>query len=105
MIEVSTAPMPTASTPTAWPWATESYNGSGAPSGGDPEADDRFNPEYQFDITQAYIDVNVPMGNGLIIRTGKFVSLMGYETIDPRGNPFYSHSYLFSAPTSVVGDV
>jgi hypothetical protein len=58
--------------------------------------DDRFNPQYQFDIVQAFIDVNVPIGNGLKLRAGKFVSLMGYETIDPRNNPFYSHSYIFS---------
>jgi len=77
----------------------ESYQGSGGSNqiNTGKNADDRFNPQYQFDLTQAYIDVNVPVGNGLIIRTGKFVTLMGYETLDPRGNPFYSHSYLFSA--------
>jgi len=67
--------------------------------GGEEESspDDRFNPQYQFDPTQFYLDVNVPVGNGLKVRAGKFVTLMGYETIDPRNNPFYSHSYAFSA--------
>jgi hypothetical protein len=67
--------------------------------GGERESspDDRYNPEYQFDPTQFYIDVNVPVGNGLKLRAGKFVTLLGNETIDPRGNPFYSHSWAFNA--------
>jgi len=76
------------------------YNGSDAtddnnPS--DPLAVANLHPIMQFDIPQAYVDVNLPVGNGLKIRTGKFVTLLGYETIDPRSNPFYSHSYLFNA--------
>ncbi len=61
----------------------------------------------QFEIPQAYVDVNVPVGNGLKVRVGKFVTLLGTETIDPRGNAFYSHSYLFSlipfTQTGVMG--
>ena len=64
---------------------------------GNSGTEDRYHPQYQFDITQAYVDINIPVGNGLVIRAGKFVALAGYETIDPRPNPFYSHSYLFSA--------
>lgn len=63
-----------------------------------------LHPIQQFDIPQAYVDVNLPVGNGLKFRVGKFVTLLGYETIDPRTNPFYSHSYLFSAvPFTHVG--
>jgi hypothetical protein len=51
-------------------------------------------PENQFDLTQAYVDVY--LGNGLNIRAGKFVTLLGQEVINPNGNMFYSHSYLFS---------
>src|ERR1035437_3108251 len=65
--------------------------------GGTPGADDRFNPLYQFDITQAYIDVSVPVGNGLIIRAGKFYGLLGYESNVGRSTPFYSRSSLFNA--------
>jgi hypothetical protein len=75
------------------------FNGND-PSDNNSPADivpDKYRADYQFDITQAYIDVNVPVGNGLKIRSGKFVTLLGYETIDPRSNPFYSHSWLFSA--------
>jgi hypothetical protein len=51
----------------------------------------------QFEIPQAYVDVNAPIGpKGLKFRVGKFATLLGTETIDPRGNPFYTHSYLFN---------
>ena len=76
------------------------YNGSDATDNNtpfDPLAVANLNPIMQFDIPQAYVDVNLPVGNGLKFRMGKFVTLLGYETIDPRPNPFYSHSYLFSA--------
>jgi hypothetical protein len=52
-------------------------------------------PDNQFDLNQAYIDINVPVGKGLRVRAGKFVTLLGYEVINPTGNPLYSHSYLF----------
>jgi hypothetical protein len=52
-------------------------------------------PENQFDPTQFYVDVFLPVGNGLNIRAGKFVTLLGQEVINPTGNAFYSHSYLF----------
>ena len=52
-------------------------------------------PENQFDPTQFYIDLFLPVGNGLNIRAGKFVTLLGAEVINPTGNLLYSHSYLF----------
>jgi len=55
-----------------------------------------LSPQYQFDLVQAYVDVNAPIGNGLNFRLGKFVTPMGFETINPTTNPFYSHSYLFN---------
>lgn len=74
---------------------------------GNSTAEDRFHPQYQFDIVQAYIDVNVPVGNGLKVRAGRFVTFASYETINPTTNPFYSHSYLFSlvpfTHTGIVG--
>jgi len=56
-------------------------------------AGDRYHPKYQFDIVQAYVDVAVGM-KGLKFRAGKFVTLMGYESLNPNLNPFYSHSYI-----------
>jgi hypothetical protein len=49
-----------------------------------------------FDFTQAYVDINVPVGNGLKIRAGHFYAVLGYEVIDPRSNPFYSHSEIWN---------
>jgi hypothetical protein len=56
---------------------------------------DDANRNEEFDLVQAYADLAVPVGNGLLIRAGKFVTHMGYETINPTTNPLYSHSYLF----------
>ena len=53
-------------------------------------------PENQADIVQAYLDVSIPVGTGLRIRAGKIVTYLGYEVINPTGNPFYSHSFLFT---------
>lgn len=52
-------------------------------------------PDEQFDPVQFYLQANLPVGNGLIVTFGKFVTLLGYETINPTTNPLYSHSYSF----------
>jgi hypothetical protein len=52
-------------------------------------------PDNQFDLTQAYVDIAVPIGTGLKVRVGKFVTPIGWEVIDPAGNALYSHSFLF----------
>jgi hypothetical protein len=52
-----------------------------------------LSPENQVDLIQVYVDVG--LGNGWLIRAGKMVTHMGYETINPTTNPFYSHTYLF----------
>jgi hypothetical protein len=69
----------------------------------------RTDPENQFDINQAYIDVALPVGTGLRIRAGKFVTLLGEEVINPTGNALYSHSYLFGfaipfTQTGIMGE-
>ena len=60
-----------------------------------PVADDADSPDNQIDLHQLYIDLAIPVGNGLRLRAGKFVALHGYEVINPTGNFFFSHSYLF----------
>ncbi|HEV8605980.1 MAG TPA: outer membrane beta-barrel protein [Tepidisphaeraceae bacterium] len=55
-------------------------------------------PENQWDLTQAYVDVVVPVGTGLRLRMGKFVNFVGYETINPTTGgivDFYSRSLIF----------
>ena len=69
----------------------------------------RTSPENQFDVEQAFVDVALPVGSGLRLRAGKFVTLLGYETINPTTNPFYSHTYLFGfaipfTHTGVMGE-
>ena len=60
------------------------------------------NPKNQVDLTQAYLDVNLPIGTGLRIRAGKFVNFVGYETVEPTVDPtnsgvvdFYSRGLIF----------
>ena len=50
-------------------------------------------PDNFWDLNQAYLDVG--LGSGWKVRAGKFNSPIGYETIDPTGNDFYSHTFLF----------
>jgi Putative beta-barrel porin-2, OmpL-like. bbp2 len=53
----------------------------------------------QADIPEAWIILHLPVPNssgGLDVKAGKFVTLEGAETIDPRTNVFYSHSYIFN---------
>jgi len=48
-----------------------------------------------FDLTQAYINILAPIGNGLNIYAGKFVTLAGFEVIEAKGNPNITRSFLF----------
>ena len=53
----------------------------------------------QADVVEAWILFHLPIPNtagGLDLKAGKFVTLEGAETIDPRTNVFYSHSYIFN---------
>ena len=53
---------------------------------------------YQPDVVEAYINLHFPVltSGGVDLKVGKFVTLEGAETIDPRSNVFYSHSYIFN---------
>jgi hypothetical protein len=53
-------------------------------------------PDDDIDLEQAYLLVSAPLGTGLEFQIGKFDTLLGYEVINPSGNNFYTHSYLFS---------
>jgi len=56
-------------------------------------------PENQIDILQANVSFNVPVGNGMMVKAGKFVTPWGVESVDPTKNVLYSHSYIFSLAT------
>ena len=62
-------------------------------------------PQYQFDLNQLYFDLAIPVGNGLRVRGGKIVTLLGTETISPTTNALFTHSYLFNyaAPITHTG--
>ncbi len=47
-------------------------------------------------LQQAYLTGVVPIGNGLTVDAGKFVTHMGYEVIESKDNWNYSRSFLFS---------
>ena len=50
----------------------------------------------QPDLSEAYLNLHFPVVSGLDLKLGKFVTLEGMETIDPRTNFFYSHTYIFN---------
>jgi hypothetical protein len=53
---------------------------------------------YQADVVEVYLSLHLPVltEGGVDVKLGKFVTLEGAETIDPRANPFYSHTYMFN---------
>ena len=53
----------------------------------------------QFDPVQFYADITLPVLNGVRLRVGKFVNLVGYESINPTADfiGFYSRSYVFGS--------
>jgi hypothetical protein len=59
--------------------------------------DNTMNETIEPDIVEAYLALHFPIlsEGGVDLKLGKFVTLEGNETIDPRANFFYSHTYLF----------
>ena len=59
--------------------------------------DNTMNETIEPDIVEAYLAFHFPIlsEGGVDLKLGKFVTLEGNETIDPRANFFYSHTYLF----------
>ncbi len=56
-------------------------------------------PYYQPDLTEAFVDLAAPVGNGLRVRAGKFATIMGYESCDPVHNQaiqFFSRSFILT---------
>ncbi len=47
-------------------------------------------------LMQGYVSLVVPVGAGLTVDAGKFVTHMGYETISAKDNFNYSRSFLFA---------
>lgn len=71
------------------------------------DGDDAFpfrNTE-KFDVKDAYVSYMFPVGSGLTVKAGKFVTLLGYEVIESPLNPNFSRSFLFgfAIPFTHVG--
>lgn len=60
----------------------------------------RVNPNDrdQLDMVEANVLFHLPVlfDGGLDVKAGQYSTPIGYETIDPSTNPFYSHSYIFN---------
>jgi hypothetical protein len=55
-------------------------------------------------LEQAYVNLGVPLGNGIDVKFGKMVSLIGYEAIESAANWQFSRSDGFRlAPTTQTG--
>ncbi len=52
---------------------------------------------YQLDIVEANLLLHLPIltEGGMDLKLGQYSTPIGYETIDPSTNPFYSHTYIF----------
>lgn len=55
-----------------------------------------FRNTEKFDLLEAYGSYMLPIGDGLTLKAGKFVTLLGYEVIESPNNLNFSRGYLFS---------
>ena len=64
-----------------------------------------FRNTANFDVQEAYGMYQFPVGEGLTLKAGKFVTLLGYEVIESPNNLNFSRSFLFSfaIPLTHVG--
>jgi hypothetical protein len=62
------------------------------------EFDRVVNSRYQFDIVEADLLAHFPLvtDGGIDVKLGQYPTPIGYEVINPGGNPLYSHSYIFN---------
>ncbi|MGA2087379.1 MAG: outer membrane beta-barrel protein [Stellaceae bacterium] len=64
------------------------------------EFDRATNGPYQWDINYAELNMHAPpamfVSSGADFQIGEYATPLGYEVIDATGNPFYSHSYIFT---------
>lgn len=62
------------------------------------ELDRTISSRYQLDIVEANLQAHLPWltEGGIDVKAGQYPTPLGFETIDPSTNPFYSHSYIFN---------
>jgi hypothetical protein len=64
-----------------------------------------FRNTAKVDLQEAYASYKIPVGTGLTLKGGKFVTLLGYEVIESPNNLNFSRSFLFTLaiPLTHVG--
>ena len=85
----------------SWDWGFTFENGFGSDdafihSNGMLDNRPASQIQNQYDIPQANVELLVPLGTGLTLEAGKFLTIFSNEVINPTGDAFYSHSYSFS---------
>jgi len=62
------------------------------------ELNHTFASKYQLSFIEANLAAHMPIivPGGVDVKIGQWATPLGYETIDPSTNPFYSHSYIFN---------
>jgi hypothetical protein len=72
---------------------------------GNPAGSGNFNLGTDGDLEQAFVDVNIPIGNGLKVLFGKMVTCMGVEVIEEVANPTWSigNQFIFVENTTQTG--
>src|SRR5208282_1682618 len=62
------------------------------------EADTIIKERTQFDVVEASLSAHLPYvtDGGVDVKVGQYPTPVGFEVIEPSGNPFYSHSYIFN---------
>lgn len=60
--------------------------------------DNKMKDRNQLDLVEANVTVHMPVltEGGIDVKGGIYTTPLGFETIDPSTNPFYSHSYIFN---------
>jgi hypothetical protein len=59
--------------------------------------DQSIHDRNQLDLLEANVTVRMPIfSGGLDVKAGIYPTPLGFETIDPKNNAFYSHSYIFN---------
>jgi len=57
-----------------------------------------------FSLKDAYVDLHVPLGNGLDVKLGTFTEILGYEFYETGNNVNYTRSYGYEIePTALTG--
>ena len=55
-------------------------------------------------LTQAYLTLRTPVGNGIDWKIGEFDTIVGYESLNDPSNPNYTRSYAYQIePTTHTG--